>query len=57
MGAALIGGVGFTVSLFITDLAFTDRTLEGEAKVGGLAASLTAASTGYLLLRLVDRRK
>jgi Na+:H+ antiporter, NhaA family len=51
-GAALIGGVGFTVALFITGLAFTDKVHVEEAKVGVLAGSLVAAIGGYLFLRL-----
>ncbi len=51
-GAGLIGGVGFTVALFITGLAFTDKLLIEEAKMGVLAASLIAAVAGYLFLRL-----
>ncbi|HUG12013.1 MAG TPA: Na+/H+ antiporter NhaA [Opitutaceae bacterium] len=54
-GAALIGGVGFTVSLFITGLAFTEALLIEEAKVGVLAASLIAGLGGYLVLLLVSR--
>lgn len=54
-GAGLIGGVGFTVSLFITGLAFSEPLLIEEAKVGVLAASLIAALGGYLLLLLVSR--
>lgn len=54
-GAGLIGGVGFTVSLFITGLAFTDKVLVEEAKVGVLAASLIAGLAGYLFLLLVGR--
>lgn len=54
-GAGLIGGVGFTVSLFITGLAFTEIRLVEEAKVGVLAASLMAALGGYLFLLLANR--
>jgi NhaA family Na+:H+ antiporter len=54
-GAGLIGGVGFTVSLFITGLAFSETLLIEEAKVGVLAASLVAAVGGYLFLLLVSR--
>lgn len=54
-GAGLIGGVGFTVSLFVTGLAFSDKTLIEEAKVGVLAASLVAALGGYLFLLLLSR--
>jgi NhaA family Na+:H+ antiporter len=54
-GAGLIGGVGFTVSLFITGLAFSEPLLIEEAKVGVLAASLVAAVGGYLFLLLMSR--
>jgi Na+:H+ antiporter, NhaA family len=49
-GVAALGGIGFTVSLFITDLAFTDAALIGQAKVGILAASTIAAVAGTVLL-------
>ncbi len=54
-GAGLIGGVGFTVSLFITGLAFSENLLIEEAKVGVLAASLIAAVGGYFFLLLTSR--
>ncbi len=50
LGAAALGGIGFTVSLFITDLAFTDAALIGQAKVGILAASAVSAVLGAVLL-------
>ncbi|MEW2633881.1 Na+/H+ antiporter NhaA [Streptomyces sp. NPDC048389] len=50
LGAAALGGIGFTVSLFITDLAFTDTALIGQAKVGILTASTAAALAGAVLL-------
>ena len=37
LGAAALGGIGFTVSLFITPLAFSDQTLVEGAKLGILA--------------------
>jgi NhaA family Na+:H+ antiporter len=49
-GAGLLGGVGFTVALFITELAFTDEVLIADAKVGILAASIVAGVVGYLFL-------
>jgi NhaA family Na+:H+ antiporter len=55
MGAGVIGGVGFTVALFITGLAFTEKVLVEEAKVGVLSASLIAALVGYLFLLMVNR--
>ncbi len=49
-GVAALGGIGFTVSLFITDLAFTDAGLIDQAKVGILTASVAAAVIGTVLL-------
>jgi Na+:H+ antiporter, NhaA family len=49
---AILCGIGFTMSLFIGDLAFTDPLLVEEAKIGTLAGSIIAALTGFLLLRL-----
>jgi Na+:H+ antiporter, NhaA family len=50
-GLAALAGIGFTMSLFISGLAFQDPGLENEAKVGILAGSLLAASVGALILR------
>lgn len=55
IGAGLIGGVGFTVSLFITGLAFSETLQVEEAKVGVLVASFIAAAGGYLFLLLASR--
>jgi Na+/H+ antiporter NhaA len=51
-GAAALAGIGFTVALFVTDLAFTDRAAQDQAKVGILVASAAAAALGWLLLHL-----
>lgn len=51
IGVAALGGIGFTVSLFVTDLAFTDEALISQAKIGILVASGTAALAGVVLLR------
>ena len=50
VGLAAIAGIGFTVSLFITNLAFDDPTVIDEAKLGILAASILAAIVGVLVL-------
>ena len=49
-GMAALAGIGFTVSLFITGLAFDDSALQDEAKLGVLAASAIAAVIGTLIL-------
>jgi Na+/H+ antiporter NhaA len=53
-GAALTG-LGFTVSLFVTDLAFDNAELREEATVGILAAALVSAGLGALFFRVLDR--
>ncbi len=50
-GAAWVAGIGFTMSLFIANLAFADAALLDSAKIGVLAASALAGSVGFLLLR------
>jgi Na+:H+ antiporter, NhaA family len=49
-GASLLAGVGFTMSLFITKLAYNDADTILHAKVGILFASLIAGVLGYILL-------
>ena len=51
IGAALLAGIGFTMSLFINELAFTDQDLRQEAKLGILIASIVAGALGYWVLR------
>jgi NhaA family Na+:H+ antiporter len=50
VGAGGVAGIGFTVSLFITGLAFTDEALQTQAKTGILAGSLVAALVGAAVL-------
>lgn len=50
-GVSWLAGIGFTMSLFITDLAFSDPALIHVAKAGILVASLIAGTGGYFLLR------
>lgn len=50
-GVAWLGGIGFTMSLFITELAFSTEALANEARVGILVGSIVAGLVGYFLLR------
>jgi Na+:H+ antiporter, NhaA family len=53
-GAGLLGGIGFTMSIFITNLAFTgDTELINSSKIAVLLASLTAGTLGFLWLRFL----
>ncbi|MCK9875263.1 Na+/H+ antiporter NhaA [Frankia sp. Ag45/Mut15] len=56
VGAATLAGIGFTISLFITELAFTDTELRDQAKIGILAGSFGAAVLGTILLRTLGER-
>jgi NhaA family Na+:H+ antiporter len=53
-GVAALGGIGFTVSIFITGLAFDAPATVDEAKIAILAATLLAVGLGALLLRGVS---
>lgn len=50
-GAAWLGGIGFTMSLFVANLAFGESELGEMSKVGILTGSIISGTVGYLLLR------
>jgi len=50
VGAGCLAGIGFTMSLFISDLAFIDEMLITATKIGILAASLTSGILGFAIL-------
>ena len=49
-GVAWLGGIGFTMSLFIAGLAFKDAAMNDAAKVGILLGSVIAGGVGWWLL-------
>jgi NhaA family Na+:H+ antiporter len=55
VGLGLLAGVGFTVSIFIGNLAFPGGDRTSEATIGVLAASVVAGLLGFLALRLAER--
>ena len=54
-GASIIAGMGFSVSLFITGLAYEDASFISDAKIGVFAASIVAGVLGYAFLRLTSQ--
>jgi NhaA family Na+:H+ antiporter len=56
VGVAALAGIGFTVSLFVTGLAFSTPAVQDAAKVGILAASLLAGLLGAVVLARSRRR-
>lgn len=51
VAAGLLGGIGFTMSIFVSNLAFDNKALIDMAKLSVIIASVTAATAGYWLFR------
>ncbi len=52
LGASMLAGVGFTMSIFISNLAFPlDEALIAQAKLGVLLASVLAGVIGFVILK------
>ena len=56
LGVGMLGGIGFTVAIFVSGIAFDDPALVDQAKLGVFGASLLAGVAGYLFLRFVGAR-
>lgn len=54
LGAGILGGIGFTMAIFVDNLAFTDSALIDLGKVSILIASSVCAMLGFFLLRGKD---
>ena len=55
-GAGLLGGIGFTMSIFITNLAFAgEAEVINASKLAILLASLAAVSAGFAWLKLLGQ--
>ena len=57
LGAGFFGGIGFTMSMFVTLLAFNDPALVVASKIAIMAASVLSAVAGLVWLRLVAGRR
>lgn len=56
IGAGLLGGIGFTMSIFITLLAFDDQQIINTSKIVILTSSLLAGVLGYICLHLTLKK-
>lgn len=54
-GAGILGGIGFTMSIFITLLAFDNQDIANSSKLAILIASLISGIFGYLWLKIVTK--
>jgi NhaA family Na+:H+ antiporter len=52
LGAGFLGGIGFTMAIFVTFLAFGADEIAQGAKLAVLLGSILAGSIGYLILKL-----
>ena len=55
LGVGFLAGIGFTVAIFISGIAFADAALVEQAKMGIFGASVLAAVIGYGILRLTGK--
>ena len=56
LGAGFLGGIGFTMSIFITLLAFDNDTTINDSKIAILLASLIAGTIGFIVLKLTLKK-
>lgn len=57
IGVGFLASIGFTMSLFITELAFTDVQLITEAKFGVLIASFFASIVGFMVMKMASKKE
>ena len=53
-GGAALSGIGFTISLFIVDIAISEPGRQDQARIGVLAASIIAFALGWAIFRITD---
>jgi len=52
-GASVLGGIGFTMSLFVSSLSFADETVLSTAKISIMIASILAAALGAIIFKFI----
>ena len=52
-GASVLGGIGFTMSIFVSSLSFTDKIALSTAKISIMIASILAAILGTIVFKLI----
>lgn len=57
VSAGFLGGIGFTTSVFLANLAFGNHVLFDHSKIGILSASMIAAFLGWLLLKISTKER
>ncbi|MDO5664656.1 MAG: Na+/H+ antiporter NhaA [Bacteroidia bacterium] len=57
IGVGILAGIGFTMSIFVSMLAFDDKTLQDTAKLAVLVASTLSMIIGYTWLRIVTKKR
>ncbi|MBC7743783.1 MAG: Na+/H+ antiporter NhaA [Flavobacterium sp.] len=57
IGLSLLAGIGFTMSIFIALLSFSDSALQAESKFSILLASVAAGILGFVVLNLLDKKQ
>jgi len=57
IGLGLLGGIGFTMSIFIALLSFNDVHYQNEAKFAILMASVVAGVSGFLVLHFYNKKR
>lgn len=55
-GVGILGGIGFTMSIFVSILSFASPLFQLEAKFSILVASITSAVAGYLFLNYLSKK-
>ena len=57
IGLGMLGGIGFTMSIFIALLSYDDPTIQTESKFAILLSSVIAGIAGFILLSSVNKKK